>query len=1613
MVLPINLNGGENIKLTKKSFIFIVFLTILIISMGSVSANNLNDTSVDFNRFSTNFTDDNIEAVNLDIDGIYYYDTIEIANSGGINVNVKDSYVANSNTWEEDGIAASNAKVSVYDSANSLVYQGFTNNNGNLAINQLNQGKYNIKIALDTYEEYSQSITLGSSAVNVNHVFYPDILFFVDYTSHHEKLLELLNISKRVCYVSTTNYDATKEWLFEYANFIQLDMYADIATYTFDINILKDSPAYKNYNIAYTFGVYDKSLIDAIDLHYVGGSPGNNDVNSVENTYVGSYFQAEDIQDSSVLKRNMYNLVDYIKYLINPKTYKNPTLDKTRTPLVASTMGIYHPDFGSLTVSPSQEQVNSWILKNPGYNDDGIGSLNWMTGEYKEWNKVNVNLKSLYQQFEKWYKANKKFDKSFIVVASYYSGGPLIDSLIRTYEANGRPSFNIFQSITSPSMSSLLSDVKSVTTIGISAITSLYSWSLDYNNMANNGAKNDLTDLDLTLLKAVNDISESSYKSELGPQMEWTYAVTIPSFEGVFGAVVTSYIDSLGKTVVIQSGVEKIVKMSIGWADLKDKGNYDKRVTILLYNYPPGKAEIGASYLDVFQSTYDLLLSLYDEGYNLGMSKEELPSLRELTDLIVEFGNKGTWAQGLLNQYVEKYWDQLMANNQLISLEQFENLTKDLNPKLLAEMINKWGDGLGNIMVYNNTYIVIPGMQLGNVFISFQPSRGWEEIQNYHDTTLPAHQQYVAFYEWLDKAHKTDAIIYMGTHGTLEFMPGHQIGVQDGDWTFELTLTPSIYVYIVSNPGEAMVARDRLGALMITHMTPAIVSSELYGDYRNLSTAIDNYKNSIKLNVSENSAIYKEEILKLADKLGFDRPNADETFEKWLDDLHNFLDEMENDFNALGLHTIGKVLEGQELIEEVITIITSQTTIYNDIFRLLFPTSDKIYYNDIKGNLLYTSMDNLTKAFLYSYIAALVNGSTVEELNSKWGINKNTSLYEDTEYIQKIIEDIRANNEWNAIFKALNGSYVPAGLFADPAYGSSIPTGYNGYATDSTKIPSRVAFQASKKIVDLLLVNYYEKNGKWPEMVALILWGTEILRTEGIGIGEYLYLLGCEPVWSKSGAVTGVTMLPLKDLTVTLSNGKTVNRPRIDVYASIVTSNIDWIRWMVTATNLAAFAEGEDASNNYVIKHYAENPTLDRLFGLPGNVLEGTGMSTLIPNTADWDIKDVNDKLAEIYMDRVSYSWNLDSNGKIVISQQKDNYKYLLGKTDLITQNFDSTWRLFDSDDYYDWFGGLLNAAQYYNAKPDTAFVDIRNKNNYVVRDYQEEIEFEIRSVLTNTKFLDALGKTTSGMNSWASKLQNMYGSLIVSKGSLGKGIGDQLAKSVMYMNQNVNDVGSAAAWQSSSAWMMYLAKQGLWQADSSTLSELANQMIQHAIDYGVACCHHTCKNLDFNKWVLQVSTLSADQKSEYAKVLAQATLTDPLYENDDSQGSNSSQGGDSGDVVDDAKGEVVGNGSKTNNQQSSGSSASNGASVGDSSLDQSATNSELNSQNSDSGQDSSTGESSSDSSSEDQSGQAYDISKKSSSKSASAESSMPATFIAVVIGLILLFVVGYRKKMA
>lgn len=704
---------------SEMKLLFTLILAIILIFSVSCAFAADNDTANSVISNSPQITDSQDSLPLQSADSSDSGNEVLSSNNNIIRINVLDSFNETGRTWDEDGFVLPGAVVKVYDSSNKLVSTQKTNANGIAEFKNLGSNRYHLEVSYSTYEP----IRIDVDLTNRNDVTYtlkdvmfvPDILLLVDYNSHNEKVDLLMNMSRRIAYISTTNFDESRAWLAEYANYIHIDMFAENSAYNrFTAAYLKallaNSPANMNYRVAYTFGVYSQEILNATGIHIVGASQTNNTYDTIENTYIGSYFQAEDIKDSDVLVKNMVNYFNYVRYLINPKKYADPTLTDEGIPLMSPECGFYHPDLGMYTLVPEASLIHQWITENPGYTKTNDGSLNWMKEEYEHWVENVLDPTSLFNRFENDLISKLSPDKKLIAIATYYCGGDVVDSLIRSYAANGRTAFNVFKTSTNPSMSSILNRITNASKIGISLITSLYSWSLSY---ANGSAEGDLSEIDLTVLKGVNEISEYSYNSELGPQIEWTYAVTFPSFEGVFGPVILSYVDGEGKTHVIQSGIEKMTKLSCGWADLKDLNNSDKTIAIVLYNYPPGKAEIGASYLNVTQSTYELIVHLYEQGYDTGGDIRQIMSARELEEIIFSMGNKGSWASGLLNQYVLNNWGALVEHNQLISTRDFRNLIRDLPQDLIKNMTDYWGSGLGPSMVYNGTdeqYMVVPNL---------------------------------------------------------------------------------------------------------------------------------------------------------------------------------------------------------------------------------------------------------------------------------------------------------------------------------------------------------------------------------------------------------------------------------------------------------------------------------------------------------------------------------------------------------------------------------------------------------------------------------------------------------------------------------------------------------------------------------------------------------------------------------------------------------------------------------------------------------------------------------------------------------------------------------------
>lgn len=642
------------------------------------------------------------------------------------------------------------------------------------------------------------------------------------------------------------------------------------------------------------------------------------------------------------------------------------------------------------------------------------------------------------------------------------------------------------------------------------------------------------------------------------------------------------------------------------WVDLRYMVNSEKLISLIYYNYPPGKQNIGSSYLDTITSIYNMLHTLKAEGYDVG----ELPSsVSELEDLMLQCGiNVATWAPGELeklanqsnvillpvSEYVEwfdtlpyivkiqvkegpipyigelakravelKYtvtigdtiddwYNQIVAllpedkaadatkilDNIVASLKNYTNSRdykfyelflqyyeefKQLNIKGLTG----WGDSPGNVMVVtrNETdYFVIPGLTFGNVFIAPEPQRGWEsDIENlYHCTAVAPTHQYLAAYYYM-QTYYPNAMIFTGRHATHEWLPGKEILLSSTDYgSIVVGEVPQLYFYISDGLGEAIQAKRRGFAVIISHLTSPLSYTHLYGNLTKASNLLDEYLNSNNQNLKDeiaeelrnliinndysmNLGLTKGEVLKLS---------TDELLNK----VNNFLIATQSTIYPLGLHAIGKYWNEQDLASTVSVMMSFDFELENNKGETnLFDELSEYYYSSKYNGLsasqrefILTKSYDICKALIYWDVETV--HYVLSDSNNKFN-NSNllACLKLAKKYINLINDSIQT--ELNAMIDGLNGKYIPISeggeIIAKP---NILPTGKNMFQDQSCELPSEEAYAYAKTLALLTLSDLNDTT----EKIIMGIWCVETARDDGALVATVLYLLGMKPVWTDS-----------------------------------------------------------------------------------------------------------------------------------------------------------------------------------------------------------------------------------------------------------------------------------------------------------------------------------------------------------------------------------------------------------------------------------------------------------------------------------------------------------------
>ncbi|CAM5388048.1 Cobaltochelatase subunit CobN OS=Streptomyces alboniger OX=132473 GN=cobN PE=4 SV=1 [Streptomyces alboniger] len=709
-----------------------------------------------------------------------------------------------------------------------------------------------------------------------------------------------------------------------------------------------------------------------------------------------------------------------------------------------------------------------------------------------------------------------------------------------------------------------------------------------------------LTGLDVPILQALcltGSRSAWEENDEGVSPLDAASQIAVPEFDGRLITVPFSFKeideDGLPAYVADAERAARVAGIAVRHARLKHIPAAEKRLALVLSAYPTKHSRIGnAVGLDTPASAVALLRRLIGEGYDFG-AKEDIPGLvsGDGDELIRALIDAGGHDQEWLTD------EQLAANPVRIPAAAYKRWYATLPEELCESVERHWGPPPGEMFLDRSRVgeggdpegdIVLAALRRGNLLILIQPPRGFGEnpIAIYHDPDLPPSHHYLAAYRWIaasaeDGGFGADAMVHLGKHGNLEWLPGKNAGLSAACGPdAALGDLPLIYPFLVNDPGEGTQAKRRVHATLIDHLVPPMDRADSYGDIARLEQLLDEYAQISSMDPAKLPAIRAQiwtliQAAKLDHDLGLeDRPD-DDGFDNFLLHVDGWLCEIKDMQIRDGLHVLGTAPAGAARVNLVLAILrarqiwggTSALPGLREALGLDESAATRVSADQAeeKARALVQAMDDA------DWDLAAVPADQSEQVRA---------ILEFA--AREVVPRLAATTaELDHAVHALNGGFVPAGPSGSPLRGlvNVLPTGRNFYSVDPKAVPSRLAWETGEALADSLLERYRTDNGDWPTSVGLSLWGTSAMRTAGDDVAEALALLGVRPVWDDaSRRVTGLEAIPYEEL----------GRPRIDVTLRISGFFRDafphTIGLLDDAVRLVASLD-EPAEHNYVRAH--------------------------------------------------------------------------------------------------------------------------------------------------------------------------------------------------------------------------------------------------------------------------------------------------------------------------------------------------------------------------------------------------------------------------------------------
>ena len=832
------------------------------------------------------------------------------------------------------------------------------------------------------------------------------------------------------------------------------------------------------------------------------------------------------------------------------------------------------------------------------------------------------------------------------------------------------------------------------------------------------------------------------------PEVDGRLLSRAVSFKG------TSKRDDLSETDIVEykpipNRIDFVCEMALKWVQLRHKSSENRRLAIILANYPNRDGRIGNGVgLDTPLSTINLLAELKKRGYRV----VDAPIVSE--DLMSSLN------AGPTNDF-KTIVDRKISET--ISLADYKNFLLDLPQNLQDALFDRWGrpeDDPFYLQVGDTGKFSISAIRYGNVCVCLQPARGYniDPKTTYHDPDLVPPHNYLAFYLWLRRSFKVDVVCHLGKHGNLEWLPGKALALSEECWPeVALGALPNIYPFIVNDPGEGTQAKRRSGAVIIDHLTPPLTRAESYGPLQNLEHLVDEYYEASGVDPRRLKVLARE-ILELCSSIGLDHDCGivnidDETVS--LAKLDNYLCELKEIQIRDGLHVFGISPNGQQLNDLLVALTR--------VSRGSIDPGDQSLHRALAEDLC-LDFDPLD-----CVLGEAWNGTKPEELldDKAWRTNGDTVERIEVLAAQLVSGKIIPKDNWPATCAVLNklnatirpavmasgeaelnglltgfdGDFVEPGPSGAPTRGRPevLPTGRNFYSVDTRMVPTPSAWTLGWKSASLLVERYMQDHGAYPHNIALSAWGTSNMRTGGDDIAQGLALMGAKPEWdTASRRVTGFEILPLSIL----------DRPRVDVTLRISGFFRDAFPGLIDLFDSAARAianlEENELDNPLAAcfredrkKFLASGFSIDeaelragfRVFGSkPGAY--GAGLQALIDEKG-WQ---TDMELSDAYIAWGGFAYGSGVEG----DAQHGLFSKRLKDVEAVIQNQDNREHdILDSDDYYQFEGGVTAAVRSLSGiQPAVYHNDHSRPESPRISTLEEEIARIVRARVVNPKWI-------------------------------------------------------------------------------------------------------------------------------------------------------------------------------------------------------------------------------------------------------------------------------------